>query len=46
MLLRVEEDCSKAKQGSSSEVIGRDAKRNLPYIGDSVTTLTKGKYYK
>ena len=29
-----------------SELIGRDAKGNSLRAGDSVTTLTQGKYYK
>ena len=36
----------KKKKTKPEGIVGRDAKGNLLQIGDSVTTLTKGKYYE
>ena len=36
----------KQTQHTSSKLTGSDAKRNPLHVGDSVTTLTKGKYHE
>ena len=42
----VEDKLHRAKQDPRSELIGRDAKGNSLRAGNSVTTLTQGKYYE
>ena len=43
---KVEEKLKKAKKEPTSELTGRDAKGNSLRAGDSVRTMTQGKYYE
>ena len=43
---QLEESLEAAKKQSSNELVGKDAKGNSLRIGDSVTTLTRGRYHE
>ena len=42
----IEQELYRAKRNKESVLSGKDVKGNSLFIGDNVTTLTKGKYYE